>query len=231
MMAHVTELIYFHPKPSVKPEDSSNDEGLALLQVFRSTTQQSGHIGSAWGRTREDENVIVWAIDWSDAHSGIQQTNSPLIPFLQENTQITTLFTTLQPTDKSDSPATQTLVSNPITEIAPLPFPTSLSPQDRSSLSADLVAFRRAFVEEAEEKLRTKSFLLGQVERPGEFKHEKAESGLAFVQLLAVGWESYDQHQEARKAGVFTEKIKPIRERMVAPLGQLGMVHVKFQKV
>jgi hypothetical protein len=61
-MPHVTELIYFHPKPSVKPEDSSNDEGLALLQVFKSTTQQSGHIGSAWGRTREDENVIVWAI-------------------------------------------------------------------------------------------------------------------------------------------------------------------------
>ncbi|KAL2870778.1 uncharacterized protein BJX67DRAFT_378101 [Aspergillus lucknowensis] len=197
-MPHVTEFIYFHVKPSVKPEDSSNDEGAALLQVFRATTQQSGHLGSAWGRTREDVNVIVWAIDWSDAHSGIQQTNSPLTPFLHEKTQITTLFTTLQPTDSNDSLATETLLSNSITELAPLPFPTSLSPQDRSSLSADLVAFRKALAEEVEEKVRAKSFLLGQVERPGEFKHGKNESGQAFVQLLAVGWESYEQHQDAR---------------------------------
>ncbi|KAL4887176.1 hypothetical protein BJY04DRAFT_48913 [Aspergillus karnatakaensis] len=230
-MPNVTEFIYFQPRSSVKPEDPSSDEGAALLQVFKATTSQSGHLGSAWGRTKEDENVIVWAIDWSDAHSGIQQYNSPLSPYLEPNTQITTIFTTLQPTDSEESPATQTLLSNPITEIAPLPFPTSLSPSDRSKLSADLVTFRKAIVEEAEEKVRSKTFLVGQVERPGEFPSEKSESGQAFVSLLVVGWESYEQHQQAREADAFSEKIKPVRERTVPPLEKLGMKHVKFQKV
>ncbi|KAL4869061.1 hypothetical protein BDV12DRAFT_88640 [Aspergillus spectabilis] len=230
-MPNITEFIYFQPRSSVKPEDPSSDEGAALIQVFKATTSQSGHLGSAWGRTKEDDNVIVWAIDWSDAHSGIQQSNSPLHPFLEPNTQITTIFTTLQPTDDENSPATKTLLSNPITELAPLPFPTSISPSDRSKLSADLVAFRKASAEEVEEKVRSKTFLVGQVERPGEFPHEKSESGQAFVQFLVVGWESYEQHQEARGVEVFSKKIAPIRERMVPPLERLGMKHVKFQKV
>ncbi|KAL4919870.1 hypothetical protein BDW62DRAFT_177876 [Aspergillus aurantiobrunneus] len=229
-MPAVTEFIYFQIKSSVKPEDSSNDEGAALLRVFRATTQQSGHLGSAWGRTKEDENVIVWAIDWSDAHSGIQQTNSPLEPYLEADTQITTLFTTLQPTE-SKNLATETLVSNPITELAPLAFPTSLSSSDRSSLRANLVSLRNTLAEEVEEKLRSKSFLLGQVERPGEFEHGKSESGQAFVQLLAVGWESYEQHQEARGTEGFKRRIAPIREQMIAPLNRLSMKHVSFQKV
>ncbi|KAL4803755.1 hypothetical protein BDV18DRAFT_38988 [Aspergillus unguis] len=229
-MPHVTEFIYFQPKSSVKPEDPSNDEGRSLLELFKATTQQSGHIGSAWGRTKEDEKVLIWAIDWSDAHSGIQQTNSPLGPFLEQNTQITTVFTTLMPTDEK-SPATSTLVSNPITEIAPLAFPTSLSSADRSAISADLTALRKTLVEEVESKVRSKSFLLGQVERPGEFEHEKSDSKQAFVHLLVIGWNSHEQHQEARGTDGFKSKIEPIRKSMVSPLDLLGMKHVKFQKV
>ncbi|KAL4788346.1 hypothetical protein BJX76DRAFT_175399 [Aspergillus varians] len=229
-MPAVTEFIYFQTKPSVKPEDPSSDEGASLLQVFKATTQQSGHLSSAWGRTKEDENVIVWTIDWSDAHSGIQQVNSPLDPFLEQDTQVTTLFTTLQPSEL-EAPATETLLSNPITELTPLAFPTSLSPSDRSSLRADLVSFRNALVEEVEEKVRSKSFLLGQVERPGEFEHGKSESGQVFVQFLAIGWESYEQHQKAKETEGFKGTITPLRERMIAPLERLGMKHVKFQKV
>ncbi|KAL4909195.1 hypothetical protein BDW74DRAFT_146157 [Aspergillus multicolor] len=230
-MPHVTEFIYFQPKSSVKPEDPSNDEGAALIQLFKATTQQSGHLGSAWGRTKEDENVIVWAIDWSDAHSGIQQTNSPLDPYIAENTQITTLFTTLTPPDSDDTPVTSALVSNPTTELAPLPFPTSLSASDRSSLTADLTTFRKTLAEDAEEKVRPKSFLIGQVERPGEFEHSKSESGQAFLHFLVLGWESTEQHQQARDTDGFKSKIGPIRDKMVAPLDRLGMKHVKFQKV
>ncbi|KAL4979046.1 hypothetical protein BDW66DRAFT_116859 [Aspergillus desertorum] len=230
-MPHVTEFIYFQPKRSVKPEDPSSDQGAALLQLFKATTQQSGHLGSAWGRTKEDENVIVWAIDWSDAHSGIQQTNSPLDPYVEENTQVTTLFTTLTPPDSDDIPITSTLVASPVTELAPLAFPTSLSSSDRSSLIADLTVFRKNLSEEAEEKVRPKSFLLGQVERPGEFAHEKSDSGRAFMHFLVLGWESYEQHQQARDTEGFKSKIAPIREKMVSPLDRLGMKHVKFQRV
>lgn len=64
-MPAVTEFIYFQAKSSVKPEDPSNDEGAALLRLFKATKSQSGHLSSAWGRTAEDENIIVWAIGWS----------------------------------------------------------------------------------------------------------------------------------------------------------------------
>ncbi|OJJ64514.1 hypothetical protein ASPSYDRAFT_139709 [Aspergillus sydowii CBS 593.65] len=229
-MPAVTEFIYFQTKSSVKPEDPSNDEGAALLQLFKATKSQSGHLSSAWGRTTEDENIIVWAIDWSDSHSGIQQTNSPLDPFLEQDTQLTTLYTTLQPSDL-EAPATQAILSNPITELTPLAFPTSLSKSDRSALSADLVNFRTTLLQEVEENVRSKTFLLGQVERPGEFEHDKSDSGQVFVQFLVVGWESYDQHQEARGTDGFKQRITPIREKMISPLNRLGMKHVKFQKV
>ncbi|KAL4932627.1 uncharacterized protein BDV17DRAFT_168709 [Aspergillus undulatus] len=229
-MPHVTEFVYFQPKSSVKPEDPSSEGGRALRDVFQATKQQSGYLGSAWGRTKEDDKAVIWAIDWSDSHSGIQQTSSPLADFVEENTNITKLFTTLLPTD-TDIPATSTLTSNPITELAPLPFPTTLSSDDRSAVSAALVSLRKACNEDNEEKVRSKSFLVGQVERPGELEHQKAEGGKVFVHLLAVGWESYEQHQEARESEGFQKSIGPIRERMAPPMEKLGMKHIKFQKV
>jgi hypothetical protein len=56
------EFIYFRIKPSVNPEDPSNEEGEALLNVFRLTKHQSGHQSSAWGRASEDKNMIVWVL-------------------------------------------------------------------------------------------------------------------------------------------------------------------------
>lgn len=59
----VAQFIYFRLKPSVKPEeDGQNSEGEQLLDLFRETVLQSGHLGSAWGRSLEDENNIVWVI-------------------------------------------------------------------------------------------------------------------------------------------------------------------------
>lgn len=61
-----TEFIAFRLKPSVKPEEGeSNREGEQLLDFFRETVLQSGHLGSAWGRTLEDENVVIWVIGLS----------------------------------------------------------------------------------------------------------------------------------------------------------------------
>ena len=64
-----TEFIVFRLKPSVKPEEGeSNREGEQLLDLFRETMLQSGHLGSAWGRALEDENVVIWVIG-SPPHS------------------------------------------------------------------------------------------------------------------------------------------------------------------
>lgn len=56
------QFIYFRVKSSVKPEDVSSEEGQALLDVFRMTKHQSGHQSSAWGRTSEDQDIIVWVL-------------------------------------------------------------------------------------------------------------------------------------------------------------------------
>lgn len=58
----VTEFIYLKLKPSVKPEDPDNDEGSEFLDTLKATKNQSGHQGSAWGRSIEDEDCVVWAI-------------------------------------------------------------------------------------------------------------------------------------------------------------------------
>lgn len=65
MSQTITEFVFFKVRPSVQPEDKENDEGQALLGLFRSTKHQSGHLGSAWGRAEEDASIIVWVLGMS----------------------------------------------------------------------------------------------------------------------------------------------------------------------
>lgn len=67
-MSQTVEFIFFQLKASVKPEDTFNDEGNGLLNVFQATKQQSGHHSSAWGRTVEDETVVAWVIGNTSTH-------------------------------------------------------------------------------------------------------------------------------------------------------------------
>lgn len=62
MSQSISEFIFFQVKPSVRPEDPNNEEGERLLSVFRNTQPESGHQSSAWGRSVEDDNTIVWAV-------------------------------------------------------------------------------------------------------------------------------------------------------------------------
>src|SRR3954469_8201146 len=62
MSQSICQFIFFRVKPSVKPEDPSNEEGYALMGVLRATKHQNGHQSSSWGRTVEDTNTIVWVV-------------------------------------------------------------------------------------------------------------------------------------------------------------------------
>ncbi|KAI2945337.1 hypothetical protein CBS147321_3909 [Aspergillus niger] len=89
-MPGVTEFIFFHLNPAVKPEDPTNNEaGASLLQLFKDTKHQNGYLGSSWGRSTEDENVIVWVIDWKDAQTAPTLIPS-LTPYLAPSTPLTT---------------------------------------------------------------------------------------------------------------------------------------------
>lgn len=62
VMNTVSEFIYFRVEPTVKPEDPNSDEGYALLRVFEAAKAQCAYRSSAWGRSVEDESVIVWVV-------------------------------------------------------------------------------------------------------------------------------------------------------------------------
>ncbi|KAE8367824.1 hypothetical protein BDV27DRAFT_154578 [Aspergillus caelatus] len=220
----VSEFIHFKLKPSVKPEDPSNEEGQALLQLFQTAKHQSGYKSSAWGRTIEDENIIVWIVNWADAHEGIQP--QLLAPYLEPNTQVSVIFTTLTPSITE----TESLTTNPVTELVALTFPSSLTPDEQKKLNADLIEFRAALTE-LPKGGRPKSWAMAQVERPGTLDHEKSPSGQAMLHLLAVGWESVDVHKAARETEEFKRTIAPIREKAIPSIPPLGMKHVSFRKV
>ncbi|GAB1215323.1 hypothetical protein ATERTT37_004509 [Aspergillus terreus] len=224
-MSTVAELIYFQPKDSVKPEDPSSEEGRLLLEHFQTTKHQSGYHSSAWGRTVEDSKTIVWVVEWKDAHAGIQPQS--LAPFVEPDTQVTVIYTTLSPSISK----TDTFTQNPVTELCALAFPSSLTPDDHRALCNDLINFRNALTEQLPAESRPTSWAMGQVERPGSLQHEKSPTGQAIVHLLTVGWKSVEAHMAIKQSKEFTESIQPIRERMLPPVQGLGMKHVSFQKV
>lgn len=150
-----------------------------------------------------------------------------LTPFIEAGTEATTLYTTLMPSITE----TNTLTSNPVTELCALAFPTSLTPDEHKTLNKNLIDFRTALTEQLPEGDRPKSWAMGQVERPGVLEHHASSSGQAFVHFLAVGWESVEKHLAVKGSKEFINSITPIREKMLTPVGGLKMKHVSFQQL
>lgn len=87
----VSQVIFFRVKPSVKPEDPDSEEGEALLRIFRTTQHQSGHEHSAWGRTAEDKDTIVWVVgEFSKPPEQPSNYDIPTIYFTHTPTKPTT---------------------------------------------------------------------------------------------------------------------------------------------
>ncbi|CAG8920013.1 unnamed protein product [Penicillium salamii] len=221
------QFIYFRVKPSVKPEDPSSEEGQALLNVFRTAKHQSGHQSSAWGRTSEDPDLIVWVMDWSDARSSTDQ--GLLDPFLAEdNSQLpTSIYVTLSP----PITATETLTQNPVTELCTLPYASTLSVPEARQINADLISFRTAQMESMPQVTGPLSWAMGQLDRPCKLNHALSPSGKATVHFLAVGWDSVNAHLEAKETLKFSQGVAPLMEKMLAPIPGLEMKHVSFQKI
>lgn len=58
----ITEFIYFHLPAEVKPENVQDQKGKRLLNLFQEARLQDGYNWSAWGRSEEDTNALVWVI-------------------------------------------------------------------------------------------------------------------------------------------------------------------------
>lgn len=248
-MAQISsEFVFFKVKSDVKPEDPTSELGEGLMKVFCATQQQSGHYSSAWGRTVEDPNMLVWVIgsffivllffyvdvlllngnlpEWTDARCAIL--SSLLQPFLEEDQPVTAIYATLSPPIRG----TNTLTENPVTELCFLLVASDMSPYETRQLDADLINFRTALLGQLPQEAAPRSWSMGHVERPRTVKHDKSPNGLATVHLLAVGWETVETHNNAKKTKVFVDGITPIREKLLLPpVPELEMKHVRFQKV
>lgn len=103
--------------------------------------------------------------------------------------------------------------------------------QETKKLSADLINFRTALVEQLPQKAGPQSWAMGHVDRPSPLKHEKSPTGYAVLRFLAVGWDSVETHKNAKETEQFVKSIEPIREKMLPPVPGLEMKHVKFSSV
>ncbi|KAJ5287389.1 hypothetical protein N7478_003075 [Penicillium angulare] len=225
MSVTTSEFIFFKIKPSVRPEELGNKEGEELQQVFDDTKHQSGHESSAWGRSAEDENMITWVLEWTDARSSANTDH--LKRYLDLDAQPPmAVYSTLCPPLASSN----TLTSNPVTEICVLSFASSLSGRETKQLHNDLINFRTSLLE-LSEAARPKSWSMGQVDRPSTVEHAKSPSGKAVLHILTVGWESVEAHKKSRETDEFVSAIAPIREKSLGALPGLDMKHVSFRKL
>ncbi|EAS35711.3 uncharacterized protein CIMG_01065 [Coccidioides immitis RS] len=218
----VTEFIYFTLKSDVKPEDRENDDGRLFLSALNTVKQSCGYLSSFWGRTIENENNIVWIIEWNDTTGCVPL--SLLAPIIEPDTTPIALHTTLTP------PPNGLFTNASVIELAVLAFPHDLSPPERTSLNNNLINFRSICLQLRESEPPS-AFLMGWVERPGSVPHQGSESGKAQLVVFVVEWESKEQHEMARKAAEFDRSIAPIREKMLPPINILQMRHVKLQPV
>ena len=62
MSSSIVEVIYLSLKAGVRPEDPANAANRALHETLSTVTQQTGYEWSAWGRTIENENDVVWVV-------------------------------------------------------------------------------------------------------------------------------------------------------------------------
>ncbi|CAI7622465.1 unnamed protein product [Penicillium pancosmium] len=226
MSQTISQFIFFKVQPEVRPEDPDSTEGRDLVAVFRTTKHQSGHRSSVWGRVVEDEDVIVWVVEWADARCSTAV--ALLEPFLAPSAQPpTALYTTLSPPISS----TGTLTANPLTEICVLPFPSSLTVQETRQLDSDLINFRIVLIEHLPQASGPRSWTMGHVDRPSTVQHATSPSGRAVLHLLAIGWDSVEAHLQAKETEQFQQSVAPVREKMLPPVPGLEIKHVSFRKV
>lgn len=169
--------------------------------------------------------------EWADSSNSTPI--SRLEPFIDysnsdDPTNALTFYSTLSPSISE----TDTLTTNPVTELVTLAVPSDISPEQHKKFNNDQVAFRDALLNKATpESARAISWARGQIERPAVFEHQDSPSGKALVYLLAIGWKSREQHTQARDTKAFADTIEPLRKQLLSPVKGLEMKHVKFQKI
>lgn len=127
---------------------------------------------------------------------------------------------------------TDTLTTNPITELVSLAIPSDLTADEEKQFATYQGNFRNEGITKlTPESARPLSWTQGKVERPASFEHAESASGNVVVYVHVLGWKNMEQHAAARDTQAFKNTIEPIRKMTLSPVKGLEMRHVKFQKI
>lgn len=240
----ITEFIFFHVPESVIPEDTENAEGKKLLEILQSAKSQEGHCWSAWGRTEEDPNALIWVIgkfrlvspmptapkyqlltigrrtEWANGNTTVSTEH--LRPFMKRTPEIVKLRAQLTPSLLSVGG----INSSPITDITTIIFSTSTPTEDVVKVVEDM---KEGVTQKIPENLRPSYYCVTAPHAYPIIEHPDSPTGKAVVNVVVVGWESSDQHYAIWKTPEFKEVIPPVRALMLPYAPGIGMKHTPFQ--
>ncbi|RKL26370.1 hypothetical protein BFJ72_g13766 [Fusarium proliferatum] len=221
-----TEFIYFHLPEDVKPERIQDPKGKRLLNLFQEAKLQDGYSWSAWGRSEEDTNALVWVIEWLNEDSTMSTTE--LKNLACPHPAIVKLRTKLTPTLSSVGGIT----SAPIVDLTTMPFVAGLSVEDDAGTREALSTMREAVLNKLPENLAPSYWLMSTWDTRPVVSHPVSPTGQSVLSVLVVGWQSTQQHYDIWKLADFRSKyIGPVKAKMLSYPEGIGMKHIAFNLI
>ncbi|CZR43884.1 uncharacterized protein FPRO_13692 [Fusarium proliferatum ET1] len=230
----ITEFIYFHLPAEVKPENVQDQKGKRLLNLFQEARLQDGYNWSAWGRSEEDTNALVWVIgifllsnlEWSNEESTISTTE--LKTLACPSPAIVKLRTKLTPTLSSVGG----IKSAPMVDLTTMPFVAGLSVEDDAGTREVLNTMREAVLNKLPEDLAPSYWLMSTWDTRPVVSHPESPTGRSVLSILVVGWHSTQQHYDIWKLPDFRSTyIGPVKAKMLSYPEGLGMKHIAFNLI
>ncbi|KAF5725012.1 hypothetical protein FMUND_250 [Fusarium mundagurra] len=179
-----TEFIYFHLPEEVKPESIQDPNGTRILNLFHEAKLQDGYNWSAWGRSEEDRNALVWVIanetwfgsnlEWSNEDSTISI--NELENLACPSPAIVKLRTNLTPTLSSVGG----INSAPIVDLTTMPFVAGMSVEDDASTREVLSTMREAVLNKLPEDLAPSYWVMSTWDTRPVVPHPESPTGQNF---------------------------------------------------
>ncbi|KAL9560686.1 hypothetical protein ACKAV7_015177 [Fusarium commune] len=221
-----TEFIYFHLPEEVKPESNQDQKGKRLLNLFQEAKLQDGYNWSAWGRSEEDRNALVWIIEWSNEDSTIS--TNELKNLACPSPVIIKLRTKLTPTLSSVGG----INSAPIVDLTTMPFVAGMSVEDDAGTREVLNTMREAVLNKLPEDLAPSYWVMSTWDTRPVVPHPESPTGQSVLSVLVVGWQSTQQHYNIWKLPDFRSTyIGPVKAKMLSYPEGIGMKHIAFNLI
>ncbi|PNP76445.1 hypothetical protein FNYG_10231 [Fusarium nygamai] len=222
----ITEFIYFHLPEEVKPESIQDPDGKRILNLFKEAKLQDGYNWSAWGRSEEDRNALVWVIEWSNEDSTISV--NELENLACPSPAIVKLRTILTPTLSSVGG----INAAPIVDLTTMPFVAGLSVDDDAGTREVLSTMREAVLNKLPKDLAPSYWVMSTWDTRPVVPHPESPTGQSVLSVLVVGWQSTQQHYDIWKLQDFRSKyIGPVKAKMLSYPAGIGMKHIAFNLI